>query len=98
MVVLAGNVVAVDRYRPYGIDLAHPLGTRHPASSPTHAVATTATVTRQTLSARTTVDGTLGYAASSTSSTRPAASSPHCPPPARSSNGARSSTGSTGNP
>ncbi|MGW5360651.1 efflux RND transporter periplasmic adaptor subunit [Actinopolymorpha pittospori] len=65
VVVLAGGVVAVDQFRPYGIDLAHPLGTRQPASTPTRAAAigtTTAAVTRQTLSARTTVDGTLGYA------------------------------------
>ncbi|GAA5033045.1 efflux RND transporter periplasmic adaptor subunit [Actinopolymorpha pittospori] len=64
VVVLAGGVVAVDQFRPYGIDLAHPLGTRQPAAAPTPAATTsiTAAVTRQTLSARTTVDGTLGYA------------------------------------
>ncbi|MET9021935.1 peptidoglycan-binding protein [Actinopolymorpha sp. NPDC004070] len=67
VVVLAAGVVALDRYRPYDIDLTHPLGARQPAAGPTQ-VATTdtalATVIRQTLSARTSVDGTLGYAGS----------------------------------
>jgi hypothetical protein len=65
VVVLAGAVVVVDRAHPAGVDFAHPLGKRHRAStaSADNAAATsTATITRRSLSARTSVDGTLGYA------------------------------------
>ena len=65
VVVLAGAAVVVNRAHPAGVDFAHPLGKRHRASTATadNAAATsTATVTRRSLSARTSVDGTLGYA------------------------------------
>ncbi|GAB3415952.1 efflux RND transporter periplasmic adaptor subunit [Flindersiella endophytica] len=65
-VVLGGTVYAVDRYRPYGIDLSHPLGTRPTAaaSSARKPGTALATVTRRTLSERAGFDGTLGYAGS----------------------------------
>lgn len=67
LAALAGGAVyAVDRYRPYGIDLSHPLGTRPTAAASTARKPGTAlaTVTRRTLTERTSMDGTLGYAGS----------------------------------
>ncbi len=65
VVVLAGAAVVVDRTHPYGVDFAHPLGRRdqaHPAGTDNVAATSTAAVKRATLAARTSVDGTLGYA------------------------------------
>lgn len=65
MAVLIGAGVTVDQTRPYGISLAHPLGVRHhakPARGGNAADAATATVARRSLSARTSLNGTLGYA------------------------------------
>jgi len=65
MVVLAGAVVVVDRTHPYGVGFAHPLGRRHaahPAGTDNTTASSTATVTRATLAARTSLNGTLGYA------------------------------------
>lgn len=65
VVVLIGAVVAVDRTHPHGVDLAHPLGRNHdrrPAGGDNVAATATTTLTRRSLSAQTSVDGTLGYA------------------------------------
>jgi hypothetical protein len=65
LVVLAGAAVAVDRTHPFGVDFAHPLGQRHhsPSTVPDNAATTSlVTVARRSLSAQTSVNGTLGYA------------------------------------
>jgi putative peptidoglycan binding protein len=65
VVVLIGAAVVVDRTHPHGVDIAHPLGRSHdrrPAGSDNVAATATTTLTRRSLSARTSVDGTLGYA------------------------------------
>jgi hypothetical protein len=65
VVVLAGAAVAVDRTHPFGIDFGHPLGqSRHAstASADNAAATSTAAISRRSLSAQTSVDGTLGYA------------------------------------
>ncbi|MFF0269992.1 efflux RND transporter periplasmic adaptor subunit [Kribbella sp. NPDC004536] len=66
VIVLAGAVFAVDRTQPFGFDLAHPFGTPTPVSSTDGISSGTALakVTRRSLSAQTTMDGTLGYAGS----------------------------------
>src|SRR5262249_4200309 len=64
VVVLAGAAVAVDRTHPFGIDFGHPLGqSRHAstASADNAAATSTAAISRRSLSAQTSVDGTLGY-------------------------------------
>ncbi|MGH3630395.1 MAG: hypothetical protein ACRDRL_23500, partial [Sciscionella sp.] len=69
LVVLVVAAVVVDRIQPDGISFAHPLGVAHPAStgvSDNGATTATKTVTRRSLSAQTTVSGTLGYADSYT--------------------------------
>jgi Putative peptidoglycan binding domain len=65
LAMLAGGAVAVDHTHPYGISLRHPLGTRHHAkasSAGNAAAAATATIARRSLAARTSLNGTLGYA------------------------------------
>ncbi len=65
LAVLIGAGVIVDHTRPYGISLAHPLGARHhakPSRGGNAAATTTAAIARRSLSARTSLDGTLGYA------------------------------------
>jgi hypothetical protein len=64
VVVVAGAAVVVDRTHPGGIDFAHPLGRRGGSSTAAgdNAAASTAKVTRGTLSSRTSVGGSLGYA------------------------------------
>jgi hypothetical protein len=65
LAILAGAAVVVDRTQPYGISLRHPFGVRHhaTASSGGNAAATaTATIARRSLAARTSLNGTLGYA------------------------------------
>jgi hypothetical protein len=64
VVVLAGAAVAVDRTHPGGVDFAHPLGQRGGTNTAAsnNAATTTAKVTRGTLSSRTSVGGSLGYA------------------------------------
>ena len=65
VVVLIGAAVVVDRTHPHGVDLTHPLGRnrdRRPAGGDHVAATATTTLTRRSLSARTSVDGTLGYA------------------------------------
>jgi len=64
LAALIGAGVVVDHTRPYGISLAHPLGVRHhakPSRDGDAADTTTATVARRSLSARTSLNGTLGY-------------------------------------
>jgi hypothetical protein len=64
LAMLAGAAV-VDHTRPYGISLRHPLGTRHHAkasSAGNAAAAATATIARRSLAARSSLNGTLGYA------------------------------------
>jgi hypothetical protein len=63
--VLGTAVFIVNQTRPFGIDFAHPLGTRHHAKAASNdgtEGAATSTVSRRTLTARTSVGGTLGYA------------------------------------
>ncbi|MGH3626214.1 MAG: peptidoglycan-binding protein [Sciscionella sp.] len=63
--MLAVIAVAVDLTHPYGVGLAHPLGqsgSPHAADADNAAATSTATVTRSTLEARTSLGGTLGYA------------------------------------
>lgn len=65
VVVLVAAGVAVENYQPYGVSLAHPLGVRHHAGSAArdnHGATSTAEMARRSLSAQTTVSGTLGYA------------------------------------
>jgi hypothetical protein len=65
LAILVGAAAVVDHTHPYGISLAHPLGVRHhakPSSGGNSAATATATVARRSLAARTSVDGTLGYA------------------------------------
>jgi len=65
LAVLIGAGVIVDHTRPYGISLAHPPGVRHhakPSRGGNAAATTTAAIARRSLSARTSLDGTLGYA------------------------------------
>ncbi|WP_160148912.1 peptidoglycan-binding protein [Amycolatopsis alkalitolerans] len=65
LAILAGAGALVEIAHPYGISLAHPLGVRQPANpagTGNGAATTTATVARQSLSARTSLTGTLGYA------------------------------------
>jgi hypothetical protein len=64
VVVLAGAAVTVDRTHPGGVDFTHPLGQRDGTSNAAanNAATTTAKVTRGTLSSRTSVGGSLGYA------------------------------------
>ena len=64
MVVLAGAAVVVDRTQPGGVDFAHPLGQRADTSKAAgnNAATTTEKVIRGTLSSRTSVGGSLGYA------------------------------------
>ncbi|HEX3647262.1 MAG TPA: peptidoglycan-binding protein [Pseudonocardiaceae bacterium] len=64
VVVLIGAAVVVDRTHPHGVDLAHPLGRNHdrrPAGGDNVAATATTTLTRRSLSAQTSVNGTLGY-------------------------------------
>ncbi|HVX44042.1 MAG TPA: peptidoglycan-binding protein [Mycobacteriales bacterium] len=65
VVILALAAVAVDRTHPHGISFAHPLGRSgdsRPPSTDNTAATSTATVTRRSLQARTSLNGTLGYA------------------------------------
>jgi Putative peptidoglycan binding domain len=65
LAILAGAAVVVDRTHPYGISVAHPLGVRHhakPSSGANGAAAATASIARRSLAARTSLNGTLGYA------------------------------------
>jgi hypothetical protein len=65
LLVLVGAGTVVDLTHPYGISFAHPLGVRHHATSPgggADAAVATAAVARRTLAARSSLDGTLGYA------------------------------------
>jgi hypothetical protein len=65
VLVLACAAAVLALTHPFGVDLADPFGRRHDAGSapPDNGAATaTATVTRRTLSARTSVNGTLGFA------------------------------------
>src|SRR5262249_36486992 len=65
LAILAGAAAVVDRTHPYGISFAHPLGVRHHAKSAgagNGAAAATATIARRSLAARTSLNGTLGYA------------------------------------
>jgi peptidoglycan hydrolase-like protein with peptidoglycan-binding domain len=65
LAILAGAAVVVDRTHPYGISVAHPFGVRHhaKASSAGNGAATaTASIARRSLAARTSLNGTLGYA------------------------------------
>lgn len=65
LVILAATAVVVDRIHPYGASFAHPLGRpgdSHPAGIDNAAATSTATVTRGSLAARTSLSGTLGYA------------------------------------
>jgi Putative peptidoglycan binding domain len=65
LAILAGAAVVVDRTHPYGISVAHPLGVRHhakPSGAGNAAAAATATIARRSLAARTSLNGTLGYA------------------------------------
>jgi hypothetical protein len=65
VVALVGAVAYVERANPDGISLSHPLGRRHHAATrPQDNAASTATVTRRSLSETTPVNGTLGYAGS----------------------------------
>ena len=65
LVVLFGAAAVVSLAHPYGISFAHPLGVRHHPTAPGDgadvAVATTV-VARRTVAARSSLDGTLGYA------------------------------------
>lgn len=73
VVVLTGTAVAIDRTQPYGVSFTHPLGQRHrddSATASSGATTSTATVARRSLSARTNVDGTLGYAGDYTVATQ----------------------------
>jgi len=65
LAMLAGGAAVVDHTRPYGISLRHPLGTRQhaKASSGANAAATApASIARRSLAARSSLNGTLGYA------------------------------------
>jgi putative peptidoglycan binding protein len=65
LAVLAGAATVVDHTHPYGVSFAHPLGVRHhakPSSAGNGAASATATIARRTLAARTSLNGTLGYA------------------------------------
>lgn len=64
IVILAGALVAVDRTNVFGVNLATLAGPKPAPSSTTPQDTNTslATVAKQTLSAQSTVDGTLGYA------------------------------------
>jgi len=66
VVVLVGAGAYVESANPHGISLAHPLGRHHAATGAQDnaAAASTATVTRRSLSQTTPVNGTLGYAGS----------------------------------
>lgn len=69
VLVLVAAVLVVQWSQPYGISLAHPLGrARDAADGPPHngSATATATVVRRSLSSRTTLSGTLGYAGSRT--------------------------------
>ena len=64
LVILAGTGTLIERTSPFGISVFHPLGS-HAASAGTQdngAATSTYTVTRRSLSAQTSVEGTLGYA------------------------------------
>src|SRR5437660_4239312 len=64
LVILAGAGTLIERTNPFGISVFHPLGS-HAAASGTQdngAATSTSTVTRRSLSAQTSVEGTLGYA------------------------------------
>ena len=60
---VSASAVVVDRAHPGGVSFRHPLGHRTHATKPAagNAAASTATVVRRSLSARTSVSGTLGY-------------------------------------
>jgi hypothetical protein len=65
LAILAGAATVVDRTHPYGISVRHPFGVRHhakPSSARNGAASATATIARRTLAARTSLNGTLGYA------------------------------------
>jgi hypothetical protein len=65
LAMLAGGAVAVDHTHPYGISFRHPLGVRHHAKASgggNAAAAATATIARRSLAARSSLNGTLGYA------------------------------------
>jgi peptidoglycan hydrolase-like protein with peptidoglycan-binding domain len=65
LAILAGAAAVVDHTHPYGISFAHPLGVRRhakPSSAGNGAATATATVARRTLAARSSLNGTLGYA------------------------------------
>lgn len=65
LVVLVGAATVVSLAHPYGISFAHPFGVRHHPATPgdgADVAVATATVARRTLAARSSLDGTLGYA------------------------------------